>query len=72
MMLAYMICHLVGVSSSCSNPILYGFLNDNFIREFSKLHPGLEKVFNPKESTLVKNDSLHLQIAVLGCNIQME
>ena len=26
----YLVFHLIGVSSCCTNPILYGFLNDNF------------------------------------------
>ena len=30
MMAFFMIFHLIGVSSVCTNPILYGFLNDNF------------------------------------------
>ena len=30
MMTVYLVFHLVGVSSCCTNPILYGFLNDNF------------------------------------------
>jgi len=27
-------CHLVGMASACTNPILYGFLNENFKKEF--------------------------------------
>ena len=30
MMTVYLVFHLIGVSSCCTNPILYGFLNDNF------------------------------------------
>ena len=41
MMLTFMICHMVGVSSACTNPILYGFLNDNFVKEFNLLCPFL-------------------------------
>ena len=37
MMLTFMICHMIGVSSACTNPILYGFLNTNFIKEFYKI-----------------------------------
>ncbi|CAK9296108.1 unnamed protein product [Gordionus sp. m RMFG-2023] len=32
--LIYACCHLFGMSSACSNPILYGWLNDNFKKEF--------------------------------------
>ena len=34
MMITYFICHLLGVSSCCSNPILYGFLNPNLLKVF--------------------------------------
>uniref|UniRef100_A0A182P5Y9 G-protein coupled receptors family 1 profile domain-containing protein n=1 Tax=Anopheles epiroticus TaxID=199890 RepID=A0A182P5Y9_9DIPT len=36
-MVAYAICHMVGMSSACSNPLLYGWLNDNFRKEFNEL-----------------------------------
>ncbi len=31
------ICHLLVLSSACSNPVLYGWLNENFRREFVKV-----------------------------------
>ena len=34
-LLAYLACHVVGVSSSVTNPVLYGVLNYNFQQEFS-------------------------------------
>ena len=37
MMTVYLVFHLIGVSSCCTNPILYGFLNDNF-QKVSSLH----------------------------------
>ena len=30
MLTYYLVFHLIGISSTCTNPILYGFLNDNF------------------------------------------
>ena len=30
MMAFFMLFHIVGVSSVCTNPVLYGFLNENF------------------------------------------
>ena len=30
MLTFYLVFHLIGISSTCTNPILYGFLNDNF------------------------------------------
>ena len=32
--LVFPICHLLVLSSACANPVLYGWLNDNFRREF--------------------------------------
>ena len=45
MMISFLVCHMIGVSSSCTNPILYGFLNDNFIKEhLSKSKVGKSKL----------------------------
>lgn len=33
----YAVCHMVGMSSACSNPVLYGFLNENFRNEFKEI-----------------------------------
>ena len=27
-------CHVLGMSSACANPVIYGFLNENFSKEF--------------------------------------
>ncbi|XP_059469619.1 neuropeptide F receptor [Neocloeon triangulifer] len=37
MLIAYAICHMIGMSSACSNPLLYGWLNDNFRKEFKEI-----------------------------------
>ena len=37
MLVIYAICHMTGMSSACSNPILYGWLNDNFRKEFYRI-----------------------------------
>ena len=37
MFAVYAACHLLGMSSACSNPVLYGWLNDNFRKEFLDL-----------------------------------
>ena len=34
--MVYPICHLLVLGSACCNPLLYGWLNDNFRREFIK------------------------------------
>lgn len=30
----FAVCHLVVLGSACANPVLYGWLNENFRREF--------------------------------------
>ncbi|CAH0555734.1 unnamed protein product [Brassicogethes aeneus] len=37
MIVCYAICHMMGMSSACSNPILYGCLNENFWKEFKDI-----------------------------------
>jgi hypothetical protein len=37
------VCILFGMSSAVSNPFLYGFLNENFKREYVKLFEGIAK-----------------------------
>ena len=34
----YTFCHMLGMSSACSNPVLYGWLNDNFRKEFCEIY----------------------------------
>jgi hypothetical protein len=41
--IVYAACHICGMSSSCSNPLLYGFLNENFSKVSS-----LPTKFSPK------------------------
>ncbi|XP_014666950.1 PREDICTED: neuropeptide F receptor-like [Priapulus caudatus] len=35
--LIFAVCHMMGMSSACSNPLLYGWLNDNFRKEFNEI-----------------------------------
>ncbi|EFX81337.1 hypothetical protein DAPPUDRAFT_2440, partial [Daphnia pulex] len=37
MLIVYAVCHMVGMSSACANPLLYGWLNDNFRKEFRRI-----------------------------------
>ncbi|CAD7085279.1 unnamed protein product [Hermetia illucens] len=37
LLVGYAICHMTGMSSACSNPLLYGWLNENFRKEFRSL-----------------------------------
>ena len=34
----YTFCHMLGMSSACSNPVLYGWLNENFRKEFCEIY----------------------------------
>ncbi|KAL4231622.1 neuropeptide Y receptor [Mactra antiquata] len=35
--LVFVVCHMLVLSSACTNPVLYGWLNDNFRKEFMKI-----------------------------------
>ncbi|VEN55268.1 unnamed protein product, partial [Callosobruchus maculatus] len=37
MIVCYAVCHMMGMSSACSNPVLYGCLNENFWKEFKEI-----------------------------------
>lgn len=37
MFIIYAVCHTTGMSSACANPLLYGWLNDNFRKEFCEI-----------------------------------
>lgn len=37
MLVVYVMCHMCGMSSACSNPFLYGWLNHNFRHEFADM-----------------------------------
>ena len=55
MLVVYAACHLCGMSSACSNPFLYGWLNHNFRHEFSKmfLSPVWKRCFSKQNNTSV-------------------
>ncbi|KAK9731276.1 7 transmembrane receptor (rhodopsin family) [Popillia japonica] len=36
-MVIYAVCHMISMSSACSNPVLYGWLNENFWKEFKDI-----------------------------------
>ena len=38
-MVTYLVCHILGMTTSCTNPLVYGFLNDFFFKEFQSLCP---------------------------------
>ncbi|XP_023345978.1 neuropeptide F receptor [Eurytemora carolleeae] len=66
MILVYCICHLLGMSSACTNPILYGFLNEKFVKELAMLFPCLKPCLegppaNPAQTSTKNNLKKSLQ-----------
>ena len=47
----YAICHIASMTSAISNPILYGFMNENFRNEFSKFWQSFQKCTSCCKST---------------------
>ena len=45
MMFAYLLCHLVGVTTTVTNPILYAMLNYNFQKEFQTIVARIKGIF---------------------------
>jgi hypothetical protein len=35
--IVYAVCHVMGMLSACANPVIYGYLNENFNREFKDI-----------------------------------
>ncbi|CAB4060485.1 NPFR [Lepeophtheirus salmonis] len=42
----YAICHVMGMFSACANPVIYGYLNENFHREFMDILNSTLKLIN--------------------------
>ncbi|KAI9555230.1 NPFG-protein-coupled receptor [Daphnia sinensis] len=45
MLIIYAVCHVLGMSSACANPWLYGWYNDNFRNEFRDIVSPLLRCF---------------------------
>lgn len=41
-------CHMAGMSSACSNPLLYGWLNENFKKEFKEIFAACVRPSSPR------------------------
>ena len=44
MMIWFLVCHLVGVSSACTNPVIYGLLNLNIQQEYRNILVNIIKI----------------------------
>nr|XP_027197463.1 neuropeptide F receptor-like [Dermatophagoides pteronyssinus] len=43
--ITFAICHMFGMSSACSNPFLYGWLNQTFRNEFKEIFNSFQRLF---------------------------
>ena len=43
-MIWFLVCHLVGVSSACTNPVIYGLLNLNIQQEYRNILVNIIKI----------------------------
>ena len=46
-LMIFALCHMVGMSSACSNPLLYGWLNETFRKEFIEVFACLRCIAPP-------------------------
>ncbi|CAL4096878.1 unnamed protein product [Meganyctiphanes norvegica] len=53
MLIGFAICHMMGMSSACSNPLLYGWLNDNFRKEFLEIFSLICPRCSPRPETTI-------------------
>ena len=58
LIVTYLLCHLVGVSSACTNPILYGLLNFNYLAEHNIIMEKLKVMKNGQKSNEMFKSSL--------------
>ena len=59
MFITYSVCHMTGMSSACANPLLYGWLNDNFRKEFCAIWASVTDRFRsaPRHPKLASDKS---------------
>jgi neuropeptide Y receptor len=58
MLIIYAVCHVLGMSSACANPWLYGWYNDNFRNEFRDIIGPLLRCFDRHCPTLATSISV--------------
>jgi hypothetical protein len=52
----FAVCHMIGMSSACSNPLLYGWLNDNFRKEFVDIFSTCSPALARRSLTVIETD----------------
>lgn len=63
MLIIYALCHVLGMSSACANPWLYGWYNDNFRNEFHDIFKPLLRCFGRCCPTLSSRISASLSVS---------
>ena len=58
MLIIYAVCHVLGMSSACANPWLYGWYNDNFRNEFRDIASPILLCFGQICPTLARQISV--------------
>ncbi|KAK2713033.1 neuropeptide F receptor-like [Artemia franciscana] len=51
--ITFPICHLISMSSACSNPLLYGWLNENFRKEFLEILSCFRKQNTTEDANII-------------------
>ncbi|CAH4036944.1 neuropeptide F receptor [Pieris brassicae] len=64
--ITYAICHMFGMSSAVSNPLLYGWLNDNFRKEFEEILCCGRKKGQTIEKLRAKNKKMDTELTALA------
>ena len=64
--IAYAMCHLASMTSAISNPVLYGFMNDNFRGEFDKIWQRFSKCKKVETSDDNNEAGIELGTHVVG------
>ena len=74
--LVFALCHMIGMSSACINPLLYGWLNDNFQKEFKELFSilfnKLCSICRSKVKHLRKNNCNNIETNVVFADTQTD
>jgi len=68
MMLCFTVCHLIGVSSCCTNPILYGFLNPNLCKVFQNFYEESQRYSVGNYNSTTRRTPIHRENLLMKLN----
>ncbi|OWR47452.1 neuropeptide receptor A4 [Danaus plexippus plexippus] len=66
MTITYAICHMFGMSSAVSNPLLYGWLNDNFRKEFEEILCCCRQKRQKNKNSRINNRKMDTELTALA------